>query len=159
MNASPSCTSLASFPNASAIFVLCVTMKVLVWAFGVAFTNSRGVSHRSSASCAAVRQCIDGSHVFVGEQFAGFNRPIEPARVGLVDWNAELFERSADLAGHIPPLLAQLPLGFHVVKIKRIDIFLAVVSGDMTEYDDVTPLLQRRYKFSRIFRGYLGTTE
>jgi hypothetical protein len=71
------------------------------------------------------------------------NRPIESACVDLTDWNAELFDRSPDLAGHIPPLLAQLPLGFHVVKIKRINIFLAVVSGAMTEYDDVTSLLQR----------------
>ena len=55
--------------------------------------------------------------------------------------------------------LAQLPLRFHVVKIKRINVFLAFVGCAMAEHDDMTSLLQRRYKLARIFRGCLGTTE
>jgi len=32
-------------------------------------------------------------------------------------------------------------LGFHVVKIERMDILLAVIRGAMAEYQDVTALL------------------
>jgi len=56
-------------------------MKVLVWAFGVAFTNSRRASPALRPAAGSPSQqrflrrcpsCIGGSHVFVGEQFAGF---------------------------------------------------------------------------------------
>jgi hypothetical protein len=68
------------------------------------------------------------------KQSVRLGRPIESACVDGSHGNTELLDRCADLTSRVTPFVARLTLGFHIVKIERIEVLLALIRGAMAEY-------------------------
>lgn len=56
--------------------------------------------------------------------------------------SAEAIERAAELTGRFTTLFAQLALCAHVLKLKWVNILLAVICRYVAKNDDVTAFLQ-----------------
>jgi hypothetical protein len=63
------------------------------------------IGHRGRCAGAAVGQSIHALDLLSSEQLAGFDSPIEPARINLADRNAQLLDRRSNLARGRPAIV------------------------------------------------------